>query len=128
MINKWLGIGNLTRDVDLKYSHQGDTIANFTIACGEKYKDKSGNMQEQTEFVRIVAFKRLAEICGKYLNKGSKVYIEGKMQTRKYQDKDGVQRYTTEIIAQNMQMLGGQRNDSPKDTGYDVPDDGDAPF
>jgi single-strand DNA-binding protein len=116
MINKWIGIGNVCADVEVKYGQSGTAISSFTVACNEKYKGKDGNIQEQTEFVRIVAFARLAEICGEYLSKGSKVYIEGKLQTRKWQAQDGTDRYTTEIVAKEMKML------SPKsEGGYSEP-------
>ena len=105
MVNKWIGIGNLGADPEVRYTQSGSPVCSFKIACSEKYKDASGNMQESTEWVPVVAWKRLAEICGEYLAKGSRVYIEGKLQTRKWQDKDGSTRYTTEIVARDMKML-----------------------
>ena len=108
-INKWHGIGNCCKDPDMKYTASGAAIANVTVACNDSYKDKqSGEMVDKTEFVRVVFFKRLAEIVGEYLRKGSSVYIEGKLQTRKWQDQDGKDRYTTEIVAHEMQMLGSK--------------------
>ena len=107
-VNRCIFIGNLTRDVDIKYMASGDAVANFSIACNENYKDKAGVKVEKVEYVNISTFKKLAEICGEYLKKGSSVYIEGKLQTRKWQDKEGKDRYTTEIIADRMQMLGGK--------------------
>lgn len=106
-VNKWLGIGNLTKDPELKYTPQGTAVCTFSIACNERYKDRDGNQKEKTEFINIVAWRQLAEICGKYLTKGKQVYIEGKIQTRSYEDKDGNKRYVTEIVADQMQMLGG---------------------
>ncbi len=113
-INKVILIGNLGQDPDVKYMPSGDAVANVTVATSESWKDKNtGEMQERTEWHRVVFFRRLAEIVGEYLKKGSKVYIEGKLQTRKWQDQSGNDRYTTEIIANEMQMLdsrggGGQ--------------------
>ena len=106
-VNKWLGIGNLTKDPELKYTPQGTAVCTFSIACNERYKDRDGNQKEKTEFINIVAWRQLAEICEKYLTKGKQVYIEGKIQTRSYEDKDGNKRYITEIVADKMQMLGG---------------------
>ena len=105
-INKALLIGNLGQDPELKYMPTGDAVCNFTVATTESWKDREGNQQERTEWHRIVAFRRLAEICGKYLKKGKQVYIEGKIQTRSWEDKDGVKKYTTEIVADQMKMLG----------------------
>lgn len=108
-INRVIQIGNLTADPDVRFSSSGSAIANFSIANSEKWKDKSsGQMQEKTEYHRIVMFNRLGEIAGEYLKKGSKVYIEGKLQTRKWQDNNGNDRYTTEIVANTMQMLDGK--------------------
>ena len=105
MVNKWIGIGNLGADPEVRYTQSGSPVCSFRIACSEKYKDASGNMQENTEWVPIVAWGKLAEICSQYLHKGSRVYIEGKLQTRKWQDQGGADRYTTEIIAREMKML-----------------------
>ena len=105
-INKVILIGNLGQDPDVKYMPNGGAVANVTVATSESWKDKNtGEMQERTEWHRVVFFRRLAEIAGEYLKKGSKVYIEGKLQTRKWQDQSGNDRYTTEIIANEMQML-----------------------
>ena len=105
-INKVILIGNLGQDPDVKYMPNGGAVANVTVATSESWKDKNtGEMQERTEWHRVVFFRRLAEIAGEYLKKGSKVYIEGKLQTRKWQDQQGNDRYTTEIIANEMQML-----------------------
>ena len=113
-VNKVILIGNLGRDPEVRYTPSGLAIANVTIATSESWKDKqSGEMQERTEWHRIVFYQRLAEIAGEYLRKGSKVYIEGRLQTRKWQDKNtGQDRYTTEIIADNMQMLDSKGSSS----------------
>lgn len=105
MVNKWIGIGNLIKDVELRHTQAGMQVASFHVACNEKYKDKQGAVKESVEYVSIVAWDKLAEICKEYLHKGSKVYIEGKLQTRKWQDKDGHDRWTTEIVARDMKML-----------------------
>lgn len=112
-VNKVILIGNLGRDPEVRYTPNGAAVANITLATSEGWKDKtSGEMQERTEWHRVVFYQRLAEIAGEYLKKGSKVYIEGRIRTTKWQDKNtGQDRYTTEIIAENMQMLdskGGQ--------------------
>ncbi len=111
MINKAILIGNLGADPEVRYTQSGDAVASFRIATTETWKKADGSKDEQTEWHRIVAFKRLGEICGEYLSKGSRVYIEGRIQTRKWQDKDGADRYTTEIVAREMKML------SPKGGG-----------
>lgn len=107
-LNQCNFIGRLTEIPQIKYLPNGDPVVNFSIAINEKYKDKTGETKEQTEFVRIVAFRKLAEIMGQYLKKGSQVFISGKMKTRKWQDQNGQDRYTTEIIADQMQMLGSK--------------------
>jgi single-strand DNA-binding protein len=107
-LNKFIGIGNLGRDPETRYMPNGDAVTNISIGITETWKDKSsGEKKEHTEWVRVTFYRKLAEVAGQYLKKGSSVYIEGKMQTRKWTDKDGVERYTTEIIADSMQMLGG---------------------
>lgn len=105
MINKVILIGNLGADPELRYTQNGTPVASFTMATSRRWKGKDGQQQEETEWHRIVAWTRLAEICGEYLNKGSRVYIEGRLQTRKWQDQNGNDRYTTEIVAQEMKML-----------------------
>lgn len=113
MINKAILIGNLGGDPEIRYTQSGTQVASFTVATTERFKGKDGQMQENTEWHRIVSWNRLAEICGKYLHKGSHVYIEGKIQTRKWQDQSGNDRYTTEIVAREMKMLnskGGEHN------------------
>ena len=108
-VNKVTLIGNLGKDPEVRYAPSGSAICNITIATSRVSKDKtSGERQEQTEWHRVVMFDRLAEIAGEYLKKGKSVYIEGRLQTRKWTDKDGVEKYTTEIIAQEMTMLGGR--------------------
>ena len=108
-VNKVILVGNLGRDPETRYSPDGAAITNVSIATTDTWKDKaSGEKKEATEWHRISAFGRLAEICGEYLKKGSQVYIEGKLRTRKWQDKEGQDRYTTEIIADAMQMLGSR--------------------
>jgi single-strand DNA-binding protein len=108
-INKVIIVGNLGKDPEVRYSANGAAIANLTIATSEQWTDKqSGQKQEKTEWHRVVMFNRLGEIAGEYLKKGSQVYIEGKLQTRKWQDNTGQDRYTTEIVANEMQMLGGR--------------------
>jgi single-strand DNA-binding protein len=108
-INKVIIVGNLGKDPEVRYSANGAAIANLTIATSEQWTDKqSGQKQEKTEWHRVVMFNRLGEIAGEYLKKGSQVYIEGKLQTRKWQDNTGQDRYTTEIVANEMQMLGSR--------------------
>ncbi len=109
-INKVILVGNLGADPEVRYSPNGAAIANLSIATTDSWKDKqSGESQERTEWHRVVLFNRLGEIAGEYLRKGSQVYIEGRLQTRKWQDKNGQERYTTEIIATEMQMMGGKQ-------------------
>jgi single-strand DNA-binding protein len=108
-INKVILIGNLGADPEVRYMPQGGAVANMTLATSESWTDKATNeKKEQTEWHRVVIYQRLAEIAGEYLRKGSKVYIEGKLKTRKWTDKDGVERYTTEIVANELQMLDGR--------------------
>jgi len=116
-INKVILVGNLGNDPEVRYTPSGSAVANITIATSDSWKDKNtGQKQERTEWHRVVMFNRLGEIAGEYLKKGSKVYIEGRLQTRKWQDKNGQDRYTTEIIASEMQMLdsrGGSGDFAP---------------
>ncbi len=105
-LNKVQLIGNLGKDPELKYTPSGVAVATFSIATSESWKDQEGNQQEKTEWHNIVAWRKLAEICGEYLKKGKKVYIEGKIQTRNY-EKDGVKRYITDIVADQLIMLDG---------------------
>ena len=116
-VNKVILVGNLGRDPEVRYSPNGQAVANATLATSESWKDKtSGEKQERTEWHRVVFFGRLAEIAGEYLKKGAQIYVEGRLQTRKWQDKDGKDRYTTEIVANDMQMLGSR-------AGAGVPND-----
>jgi single-strand DNA-binding protein len=113
-VNKVILIGNLGRDPEVRYMPSGDAVANITIATTETWKDKAGEKQEQTEWHRVAMFGKTAEIAGEYLKKGSQVYIEGKLQTRKWTDKEGQERYTTEIRADRMQMLGSRSGGSER--------------
>ena len=109
MINKAIIVGNLGRDPEMRYTQDGQPVANFTVATNRVWTDRSTNeRRDQTEWHRVVCFRRLAEICGEYLRKGSKVYIEGRLQTRSWEGQDGQTRYTTEIIALEMKMLDGR--------------------
>jgi len=140
MINKAILIGNLGRDPEVRYTADGQAVANFSIATSEKWKDKNtGEMVERTEWHNIVAWRRLGEICGEYLSKGRQVYIEGRLQTRSW-EKDGVTRYTTEVVASEMKMLGAkdssgtyrppEGNATHKEPVPSIPDgqDDDIPF
>ncbi len=126
-VNKVIIVGNLGRDPEIRYMPSGDAIANIAVATSYKSKDRNtGEQKELTEWHRISFFGRLAEIVGQYLKKGSSVYVEGRLQTRKYTDKDGVEKYATDIIAEQMQMLGGRQGmgdagggGGMDDSGYD---------
>ncbi len=118
-VNKCIFIGNLGRDPEMRYMPSGEAVANFSIACTDTFKSKTGEKQERTEWVRISMFGRQAEVAGEYLKKGSSVYIEGRMQTRKWQNKEGHDQYTTEIVADRMQMLGGRSGGASYDGGMD---------
>jgi single-strand DNA-binding protein len=109
-------IGRLGNEPETKAMPNGDMVTNISIAVGESWKDKNGQKQEATEWVRVVAFRKLAEIIGQYLGKGDLVYISGKMKTRKWQDQSGNDRYSTEIVANNMQMLGGKKDNQQQET------------
>ncbi|ONN66629.1 single-stranded DNA-binding protein [Herbaspirillum sp. VT-16-41] len=109
-VNKVIIVGNLGRDPETRYMPNGEAVTNIAVATTESWKDKnSGEKKELTEWHRITFYRKLAEIAGQYLKKGSQIYVEGRLQTRKWQDKEGVERYTTEIIADTMQMLGGRQ-------------------
>lgn len=137
-LNRVQIIGHLGKEVDLRYMPNGDAVANITVATTESWKDKNtGEKKESTEWHRVTFFRKLAEIAGQYLDKGSQVYLEGQLKTRKWQDKEGQDRYTTEIVADKMVMLGGSKstresaNELPgaDDTPLDLDDsDGDIPF
>lgn len=133
-VNKAVILGNVGNDPELRYMSNGKAVANFTVATSEQWKDQQGQKQERTEWHRMVAYDKLAEIIGQYVKKGSKLYLEGKLQTRKWQDQQGQDRYTTEIIVSEMQMLDGkpqqggqqspqgqqqqQRQQAPQNNGY----------
>ncbi len=105
-LNKVILIGNLGRDPELRYTQSGQAVANFTLATTESITKRDGEREDRTEWHRIVAWGKLAEICGEYLSKGRQIYVEGRIQTREWEDKEGNKRWTTEIVARNMQMLG----------------------
>src|SRR5512147_2815709 len=107
-VNKVILLGNLGRDPETRYTTGGDAVTNLNLATTETWKDKSGEKQEKTEWHRVVLFGRQAEIAGEYLKKGRSVYIEGRLQTRKYTDKDGVEKYATEVVGDRMQLLGSR--------------------
>lgn len=111
-VNKVILVGNLGRDPEVRFMPNGDAVCNFSIATTDSWKDKSGAKQERTEWHNIVMYRKLAEIAGEYLKKGRPVYIEGSLQTRKWQTKEGQDRYSTEIIANQMQMLGGRSDNT----------------
>ncbi|NCN42577.1 single-stranded DNA-binding protein [bacterium] len=106
-INKVIIVGNLGKDPEIRHTPSGQAVANFSIATSESWNDKDGQKQERTEWHRIVVWGKLAELCGKYLSKGRQCYLEGKLQTRAWDDKDGNKKYTTEVIANTVQFLGG---------------------
>jgi single-strand DNA-binding protein len=107
-VNKVILVGNLGQNPEMRFTQGGQAVANMRLATTERFTDKSGQKQEQTEWHTVVAFGRLAEICGQYLTKGRQIYIEGRLRTRQWQDQQGQKRYTTEIVANTMQMLGGR--------------------
>ena len=122
-VNKVILVGNLGRDPEMRYLPSGEAVANLAIATTDKFKNKAGEMVEQTEWHRVSFFGRTAEVCGQYLKKGSQVYVEGSIRTRKYTDKEGVEKYATEIRGDRMQMLGskvgGGGMADMDDSGYD---------
>lgn len=123
MLNRVTLIGRLGQDVEMRYTPSGTACANFSIATTDKYKDREGVWKEETEWHRIVAWAKLAETCGTYLKKGKLVYIEGKIKTRKWEDKNQITRYTTEIIAREMKMLGGKEPASSNNSQSDQQDE-----
>jgi len=139
-INKVIIVGRLGNDPEVRYTPSGAAVANFSVATSEEWKDKNtGEKKERTEWHRIVAWNKLGEICGEYLSKGRQVYVEGRLQTRSYDDKDGVKRYTTEIVASDVQFLGGRETGGGRNAdgqpARDVPggsppgpEDDDIPF
>lgn len=135
-VNKVIILGNVGRDPEVRVTQDGGNVTNISVACTEKYKDKQGEQKEITEWINVVFFGKLAEIAGKYINKGSQVYVEGKLKTDKYTDKaTGVEKYSTKVIASSMQLLGGKASadgagGSPKNAGAGAggfPDD-EIPF
>jgi len=135
-VNKAIVVGNLGADPELRYTPGGSAVANFRLATQEQWTNKEGEKTERTEWHRIVAWGRLGEVCGEYLHKGSQVYIEGRIQTRSWEDREGNKRYTTEIVAQTMQMLGSPPKSGKAKAGEEsfpseepiaIPDD-DIPF
>ena len=142
MINKAILVGRLGKDPEVRYTPDGLMVVTLNVATDEQWKDKDGKKVQKTEWHKVVAFNKLAEICGKYLTKGQMVYLEGKIQTRSWDDKDGGKRYSTEIVASNMQMLGGPRTsqatsqatpqeafpEPPHQTFPEQPDYDDVPF
>ena len=113
MLNKVILIGRLGKDPETRYMPNGEAVCNFSVATSESWKDQSGQQQERTEWHNITMYRRLAEIAGQYLEKGSQVYLEGKIQSRKYTDKNGVERTAYDIIANEMKMLGGGNSEQP---------------
>ncbi len=121
-INKVILVGRLGRDPEVRYTPDGTAVANFSIATSEEWKDKgTGEKKERTEWHRIVAWRRLGEICGEYLSKGKQVYIEGRIQNREWEDKEGIKRNTTEIVASQMQMLGSRGAGDVSTAGANAP-------
>ncbi|MFC3095292.1 single-stranded DNA-binding protein [Alteromonas sediminis] len=121
-VNKVILVGNLGNDPEVRYMPNGNAVANLSLATSESWKDQQGQMQERTEWHRLTMYRRLAEVAGEYLRKGSQIYVEGKLQTRKWQDQQGQDRYTTEIIVDQMQMLGGRGQDGAgQGGGYNAP-------
>jgi single-strand DNA-binding protein len=112
-INKVILIGRLGADPEIRYTNNGTAVANFSLATSTNWTNKSGEREERTDWHKIVAFGRLGEICGEYLNKGKQVYVEGRLQTRSWEDKDGNKRKTTEVVALQLQMLGAPSGDRP---------------
>ena len=128
-VNKVILVGNLGKDPETRYAPSGDAICNITLATTDTWRDKaSGEKREATEWHRVVFFGKLAEIAGQYLRKGSQVYVEGSLRTRKWQDKDGQDRYTTEIIANEMKMLGGKSDRSGGSAPFPGPEGGEPEF
>lgn len=121
-VNKAIIVGNLGKDPEVKFLINGDAVCSFSIATTDSWKDKEGQKQEKTEWHNIVMYRKLAEIAGEYLKKGSPVYVEGALQTRKWTNKEGQERYTTEIVANSMQMLGGKPQQSnAQEEKYEAP-------
>lgn len=117
-VNKVILVGNLGTDPEVRYMPNGNAVANLSLATSESWKDQQGQLQERTEWHRLTMYRRLAEVAGEYLKKGSQIYVEGKLQTRKWQDQQGQDRYTTEIIVDQMQMLGGRNEGGNQGGGF----------
>ncbi len=126
-VNKVMLIGNLGNDPEMRVTPSGQTVANFRIATNESWTDKSGAKQERTEWHRIVVWGKQAENCGKYLKKGRRAYVEGRLQTREWNDKEGKKNWTTEIVAQSVQFLDSARSDGPRNDDMDAPPSEEAP-
>lgn len=130
-VNKVILIGNLGKDPEVRYTGSGVAVATFTLATNESWRDAEGNTQERTEWHNLVAWRKLAEVIGEYLKKGSKIYVEGRLQYRTYDDKNGVKRYVTEIVIDQMVMLDGRNRDAaavgPSDPGPSAPPTGPGP-
>ena len=129
-VNKVILVGNLGRDPEVRYTTNGAAVATFSIATSFSWNDReSGEKQERTEWHRIVAWRKLGEICGEYLSKGSKVYIEGRLQTREWEDRDGNRRFTTEVVASDVQFLDPKESSKPRDAyGGPPPPDTEPPY
>ena len=126
MVNKVILVGNLGKDPEVRFTPNGQALAKFPVATTEKWRDQQGQMQERTEWHNVVVWGKQAENCGQYLAKGRQVYVEGRIQTRSWDDKDGNKRYATDIVAQNVRFLGGGRG-APQETGVSLPPGEDAP-
>lgn len=127
-VNRVILVGRLGQDPEVNYSASGSAIAKFSVATSERWKDKQGQQQEKTEWHRCVAFGRLAEIIGQYLKKGSQIYAEGSLQTNKYTDKNGIERYSTDIIVREMQMLDSKGDQRQNSNSFDQTIDENLPF
>lgn len=127
-VNKVIVLGRLGADPEVKSLSSGNSVANFNIATSETWNDRDGQKQERTEWHRIVVWGKMAEICGKYLAKGRQVFVEGRLQTRQWEDQQGNKRYTTEIVANNVQFIGGSSNYTGDSTGFDNSPSNDNPF
>lgn len=125
-VNKVILVGRLGKEPEMRYTTSGDAVCNFSVATSENWKDKNGEKQEKVDWHNLVAYKKLAEICGQYLKKGSQVYVDGKLTTRKWQDKDGKDRYTTEVIINEMRMLGGGEKSEQRQESKPAPKAGGA--
>lgn len=134
-LNHCAFIGRLGKEVDTRYTSSGEVVTSFSLAVGSQWKDKQGNKQESTEWIPVSAFGKLAEICGEYLKKGSQIYVSGRWKTERYTTKDGIEKYSTKLMAERMQMLGGrseprEAQEPPKQTAQQALDDPfyDVPF